>query len=269
MKIYKTTMHELFQELDESFIEDIYFQTESLTMNPSQIKKRVKRKLKENNAGSTFRFKKQLIYISIMIFTLLPLSVYAIPKIITQSTLIDDSNRFLIGTEIKDDGYIVYDQGVYRNQDGEIVDITDISDALKDSRIISSISVEENPNYMPASIVEVPVKNIDENEWSVPELLLVNNSVCIFTKMGGDGWDLDSGENIQINFSKYKSEVVNQQNLLIGYIQNGVMRSWNSFKEDEGIYSLTIPQDGTYYFYVLSASSDYLALKESRLSILS
>lgn len=45
------------------------------------------------------------------------------------------------------------------------------------------------------------------------------------------------------------------------------MYSWDSFEETSGTYSLTIPQDGTYYFYVMSASSDYLALKESTLSI--
>lgn len=265
MKIYKTTMHDLIQQLDDSFVEEIYFQSEPSIPSSSKIKKRVKNSLAHTSAP--FFLRKKVVFALAGILVFLPLTIYGVPQFIQQSAIIDESNEHLIGKETISNNYIIYSNGIYRDQNGEIVDITKVPDALAENRIISSIEVGEDSSFSPSSIVEIPLETGSEKNWSIPELLLVNASVCVFTQENGDGWSLSSESEIQITFDKYPSEAVRHQTLLIGYIHDGTMYSWDSFEKTSGTYSLTIPQDGTYYFYVMSASSDYLALKESTLSI--
>ena len=266
MKTSKITFRDIFQTLDDSFVEEYYFRSDVSVPSEHEIQKKVKKKLHPHHRI----FLRGVVCCAVTLVFALPLMTYGIPHILEQSEILNDGNRGFVGKSIVTDHYIIYDptQDIYRDQDGNIVDIAKTPDPLSENRIISSITIPEDPDFSPASIVEIPVtEEGKKNTWSVPELILINASVCVLTGEDGDGWQLSSGSEIRLSFEKYPSEVVHAQTLLIAYVQDGVMHSWESFREQNGVYTFTVPEDGMYHFYFMSASSDYLSLRNSTLEL--
>lgn len=70
-------------------------------------------------------------------------------------------------------------------------------------------------------------------------------------------WSKSEG-NIRSDIIAYKSSVVDQQNLIIGYVKYGVMYPGESYYQQlKGTYVLKAQDKGEYFIYLLSASSDY------------
>ena len=105
----------------------------------------------------------------------------------------------------------------------------------------------------------------DSDYNNVPGQLMINNSVSILTKSNHKGWLLKSGDVLEYSFEKYESDVVSNQTLIVGYIYDGIMKEGTAIDTLTGTYTLEAKENGTYYIYLMSASSDYLALKESTL----
>ena len=74
-------------------------------------------------------------------------------------------------------------------------------------------------------------------------------------------WELTDKDNIVISFDKYKSDITVSQDLIIGYVKDGIMYEGEVFDELSGKYSFSPDEKGEYFFYLLSGSSDYLSLK--------
>jgi hypothetical protein len=184
---------------------------------------------------------------------------------LTRSAVVDDSSRSLIGTEVIDKNYIIYKNGTYINAKGEVIDLDKLSKAqegIPENRIIKEIQID---NYSPSSIVEVIVDKVGDHSYSSPEIILFNNSACVLTKEDGSGWNLDKGDTLEFDFEKYKSSVVNQQNLIIGYVRDGVMYQGETYQQLSASYALKVQDKGEYFIYLISASSDYLSLKQGEL----
>lgn len=129
----------------------------------------------------------------------------------------------------------------------------------------SEIINEYDSNMYYDNVTEIAVKSNSENEYTTPEIILINGAPCIFTKDDGSGWSLSKGDVISFEFEKYPSEIIDEQVLVIGYIHDGKLYSGESFGELNGEYKLEVKGDGEYYIYLTSASSDYLTLKEGSL----
>lgn len=78
---------------------------------------------------------------------------------------------------------------------------------------------------------------------------------------------LYSKDNIVISFDKYKSDITVSQDLIIGYVKDGIMYEGEVFDELSGKYSFSPDEKGEYFFYLLSGSSDYLSLKSGNLEV--
>ena len=78
------------------------------------------------------------------------------------------------------------------------------------------------PNFIPSSIVEIPTDKSDEM-YIIPEIILINNSLCVLSQDNGKGWELTDKDNIVISFDKYKSDITVSQDLIIGYVKDGIM----------------------------------------------
>lgn len=76
-----------------------------------------------------------------------------------------------------------------------------------------------------------------------------------------------SSDNIVISFDKYKSDITVSQDLIIGYVKDGIMYEGEVFDELSGKYSFSPDEKGEYFFYLLSGSSDYLSLKSGNLEV--
>lgn len=211
-----------------------------------------------------FTYRTAIIVTVVSVFLCMP--VYAAISHLLTSALIDDSNRHLIGTETNDRSYIILKDGVYTNEKGKVVDIEELaksSSEFPESRIVKSSLM---PNFIPSSIVEIPTDKSDEM-YIIPEIILINNSLCVLTQDNGKGWELTDKDNIVISFDKYKSDITVSQDLIIGYVKDGIMYEGEVFDELSGKYSFSPDEKGEYFFYLLSGSSDYLSLKSGNLEV--
>ena len=100
MKTVKFSLNELMSEIDESFIEEVYFHDCNKI-----LKKYSKQKIRQNVFCKTaskhkplkFTYRTAIIVTVVSVFLCMP--VYAAISHLLTSALIDDSNRHLIGTE--------------------------------------------------------------------------------------------------------------------------------------------------------------------------
>ncbi len=261
----KISIADVIQEIDEDIIEQmVWDEDKKVKFSKLKLKWRI---MKELNKQS-FLYKKllQTVCFTLFICLLVPITAKAaIYLMLTQSAVVDDSNRSLIGTEIIDNNYIIYKNGTYTNAKGEVLDLDKLRKAqegIPENRIIKEIQID---HYSPSSIIEVVIDKAGKDTYSTPEIILVNNSACILTKEDGSGWSLEKGDTLEFNFEKYKSSVVARQNLVIGYVEDGVMYQGESFQELSDTYLLRAQEKGDYFVYLLSASSDYLTLKQGEL----
>ncbi|MEF2967165.1 hypothetical protein V3851_15110 [Paenibacillus sp. M1] len=217
---------------------------------------------KDNNSK---RIQKKL-FIGIIVVGLSTITA-CIPKEIKQTELITDYNRHLIGKEARGD-YIIYRNGAFIDSNGVELSPEELMkrtrNTLPENRIITKIMEE---NFIPTSIIEIKT-NEKKGVFISPEIITVNGSISVLTDIRGRGWELKSGDSVEYAFEKYKSEVVENQNILIGYIKDGVLNPWQKFDQIKGNYNLTIEESGQYYFYIINASSDTIALKEGALKLI-
>jgi hypothetical protein len=261
----KISITEVIQDIDEDIIERmVWNENKKAKFSKLKLKWRIMKELNKQ----TFLYKKllQTVCFTLFICLMVPISAKAtIYMMLTHSAVVDDSNRSLIGTEIFSKNYIIYKNGTYTNAEGEVIDLDKLrktQEGIPENRIIKEIQID---NYSPSSVIEVVIDKTGENSYSTPEIILINNSACILTKEDGSGWSLEKGDTLEYNFEKYKSSVVARQNLIIGYVKDGVMYQGESYQELLDSYVLEVQDKGEYFIYLLSASSDYLTLKQGEL----
>lgn len=101
-----------------------------------------------------------------------------------------------------------------------------------------------------------------------PEVSMSNGNAIIFTQKNSSGWACKTGDKLKFKFEKYKSDVNTTQTVIIGYILNGILYPGQEFKGLDGIYQLEISENGDYYIYIISATSDDMTLKQGNISII-
>lgn len=176
-------------------------------------------------------------------------------NMLTHSELITDENRILIGKET----IVEYSNATDFSQD-EILKETQTNIPI--NQIIKQMYDEK---FIPSSIDEF--KTTEKNGvFITPEIITINGSVSVLTNANGGGWDLKVGDKIEYVFEKYKS-IIENQNLIIGYIKDGVQIQGEKFDQLKGAYHLAIEESGQYHVYLLNASSDPLSLKNGTLTI--
>ena len=261
----KISIADVIQEIDEDIIESmVWDEDKKVKFSKYKLKWRI---MKEINKKA-FLYKKllQTVCFTLFLCLLVPITAKAtIYMMLTYSEVVDDSNRSLIGTEIIDNNYIIYKNGSYTNAQGEVIDLDKLRKAqegIPENRIIEEVQID---HYTPSSIIEVIVEKAGDHTYSSPEIMLINNSVCVLTKEDGSGWSLEEGDTLEYNFEKYKSSVVARQNLIIGYVKDGIMYQGEGYQQLSASYALKAEDKGEYYIYLLSASSDYLTLKQGEL----
>ena len=276
-------MTDLFSRLDESAIEAMIWNEEKTAIVPlDKLKKHVReginiesendrgiflRTRNHNNTHNTpgfgMKWRARLI-VCFLIIAMAAIPVYALVNYrLNKSAAVDEENCYLIGSQIEEDYYIIIDENgnctdSYGNKGSfeELMSLNDLSDT---SRVVTDI---ENPDNKPSSFVEIKSKKHSGNNYAYPQLILVNNSVCILTDNDGKGWDLKEGDSITVEVSKDSAGRSLKQNLLVGYIQDGTLKDGELIKENTGTYTIKANAAGTYYIYLLSASSDYLTVNK-------
>lgn len=168
--------------------------------------------------------------------------------------LITDENKDLIGTEINDTLQPETYHGTNLNEANTYENIVEVS------RVINSVSSDDI--LLPTSVSEFEVK-----ESCIPEIIMTNGSMAVFYQNDYEGWECRAGDILTFSFEKYESEITEEQTLVVGYIKDGILYEGAPFKVIEGKYEMLIEEPGIYNFYVVSATSDYLALKQGKISV--
>ena len=112
------------------------------------------------------------------------------------------------------------------------------------------------------------IRNICIENGVTPEIIMMNGYTALFAPQERYiGWQCKSGDILTFDFEKYESESNPTQILEVGYILDGVVYESEIYKDLSGTFSVEIRQEGNYLIYVRNASSDYLALKEGKISV--
>ena len=252
---------DLISNLDENIVENICWdEKNTVDISASAICAKVGYELHPEKKRHKISFKVAMAICAILIMSV---PCYAlISNHLEKAEVVDDSNRHLIGKEVVSDYYIVYDGiGNYTDSYGNSAE--NIEDLIKDepaaSRLVNSI---EDESLDPRSYTEILPEKVKGKKTVFPEIIMINNSVCILTEADGTGWELKQGDSLIYEYEKAASEVVETQTLLIGVIQDGVLKDPSVSRVREGTFSVVAEEDCEYFIYLLSASSDYLTIRE-------
>lgn len=170
--------------------------------------------------------------------------------------IVTNENRALIGKEVNDNSV---SEVTFHEDYGENV-IKQINKNSADGNCIVKGVANKNI-ILPSSISEFEVK-----KGVIPEIIMSNGSMAIFYVGDYKGWECKEGDTLTFSYEKYKSETVHNQTLVIGYIRNGIMYEGECIKDIAGSYTFTIREEGEYNLYIISATSDYLTIKQSTIS---
>lgn len=262
----KISIIDEISKLDETFIESLCWETANeVSVSDFEIKRKVRKRLRQKYRIPSKRLKLAAICCFVILISI-PVCAGMILKL-DVSTQVNKNNEKFIGTEVNDDYHIIYNNGKYVDSNGVVLseeDLMETKDALANNRIVNKL---QESVVCPGSFVEIMRINHKGKTSAYPKIILVNDSVCILTKEDGTGWKMSEGDNLCYDFSKIPSEVIDEQNLIVGYIKDGMLCEGESFREKAGQFSLKIKDPGIYYIYLRSGSSDYLTLEESLLSI--
>ena len=163
--------------------------------------------------------------------------------------IVTRENRSLIGKEINDNSVpeVTYSgERCIKQIDKNPIDNSNIIKGVANENIV-----------LPSSISEFEVKN-----EVTPEIIMTNGSMAVFYVNNYKGWNCKEGDTLTFSFEKYKSETVQKQTFVIGYIRDGIMYEGESMRNIVGSYTLTIKEDGEYNLYIISSTSDYLTIKQ-------
>lgn len=189
-----------------------------------------------------------------------PKSGLSSDALMSHAEIITSGNRNRIGTNVQDSSTpsqsATTPHGRSNNNDAH----ADLSVPKND--LVNKLASKDI--LTPSSITE-----FEAADNITPEVILPNGSASIFTRSNMQGWTCKKGDTLVYKFEKYPSKVTNPQTIIIGYVLDGVLYPGQEFKDLSGTYQFNITKGGDYYIYVISATSDYLALKKGAISILS
>ena len=256
---------EMIGYIDDDIMEALSMTDRSHTkVSVRKIRRAVHESVSPSSNRKTMKFK---LVMACLIVCLRIIPAYALVGGLHKSSAVDDSNRDLIGTEIVEDRAVIFDKNGIAVSPEEYKGMTE-EEVLAESDIAESdIVTGTETDFEPSSYVEIVPEKEDGGRISFPEIILVNNSACILTGPDGKGWSLKKDDEITIHFEKEETERNISQNLILGYVQDGILKKGGSFRQMEGEYIFKADQEGEYYFYIMSASSDYLTLKTCNLII--
>ena len=167
-------------------------------------------------------------------------------KTINKAEIIDENNRSLIGTiEVLENS---------EPQNESSVKSTRVSIPFPKSLLVRELASKDIVG--PSSITEFKSTN-----GVTPEIIMTNGSCAVFYNNDSQGWTCKKGDVFSFKFEEYPSKAKLSQPITIGYILDGKLYQGEDFRTIKGEYQLKIKKSGDYYCYVISATSDYLALK--------
>lgn len=137
---------------------------------------------------------------------------------------------------------------------GTIVSERDISNNVQTPELSKSDLIDDYENIFARYILNW---EIDSNV--IPSLYFSPTYMIVFTQEEMQGWDLEVGETLTLNFSLSSKQSLGMQ---IGYVLNGQYHEISSPKGTTFSETITAYERGTYYFCITNQSSSNAVLLE-------
>lgn len=262
MKTLKSDIFYAMNEINDKYILEAAQCLEQKKKSDISSQKKIKL-FNESNAHSRKRLARvaTVMAVSIILFTTGGIANAATGGKLVQwinglfgAELVTDENEGLIGKEVIDNS----EPEVTHGEESDIGNAE--GRAITESHIIKSVA--DDNIVLPLSVSEFKVEND-----TTPEIIMTNGSMAVFYLEDYAGWNCKAGDILTFSFEKYESDAVSNQALVIGYIKDGVMYDGESFGSLSGSYELKVREGGEYNLYIISATSDYLTLKQGTINL--
>ena len=174
--------------------------------------------------------------------------------------LVTSQNRNMIGkiNKVKaDTGYVIKDP------EGTIVESK--GQTGRPEMKSNLICTYYDEDFEPSAITNIETTKEDDI-YQIPELMFFNSNIVIFTQNNA-GWNLQKGDQINLSFEKYPSEIENQA-IEIGVIYNKALNKGEVLRDLEGTYTYTAEEPGEYYLYMIGGSTESITLKSGEIAVL-
>lgn len=175
-------------------------------------------------------------------------------------TPITDEVRDYVGQSLESEEYTIKGKdGKYYNQDGEIVPDIESETVLPENAIVK----ENTISWMTPSDISI----FKVTDTQIPEIMIPNGALAVFTNNREIGWDLKAGDSVTISYEVYQHETISEQALMIGYIQDGTLVEGNILRNAKGECTFEIESSGIYNFYFMGLSSDPISIQSGDLEM--
>lgn len=141
---------------------------------------------------------------------------------------------------------------------GTIVSEKDISEEVHTSEVEKSELIDDYENIFARDIL-----NWEMDSNVISSLYFSPAYMVMFTQAEGQGWDLEVGESLTLNFSLTSKQSLEIE---IGYVFNGEYHKISSPKGTTFTEIITAYERGTYYFCITNRSSSNAVLSEGAIT---
>lgn len=181
-------------------------------------------------------------------------------KLLATVTPVTDEVKDYVGKPLESEEYtIIGKDGKYYNQDGEVISDADNTSVLPDNDIVK----KNNISWMTPSDISI----FKVTDIQIPQIMIPNGTMAVFTNDSGHGWDLKAGDSVKISFEKYQHETISDQSLMVGCVQDGTLYEGEVIRDIRGEYTIKIEKSGTYNFYFIGLSSDPISIQSGAIEI--
>lgn len=168
----------------------------------------------------------------------------------------------LFGVFVNDDEFDAYADTTPNA--GEITvpnQTSDINDNRNNSESINSSIVNENS--FDSTITYTSVDDVEVTNNRIPETIIGQNSIAIFTQTNKTGWYLKKGDTLNLSFNideHFASADGTGEHLIFGYVFNNKYHELDFSTSVDFSFQLTAKEDGIYYPAIQNVSLSYVKI---------
>lgn len=138
----------------------------------------------------------------------------------------------------------------------------DIPEMVIDSQIVDKNSFDESDYYSSVSDVEI--------KKSIPEMVMGQSAMVIFTTSETNGWHLKKGDTLEVKYNidgTYNYGDGTGEVMIFGYIFNKQYHEVSNDKATEFCFNFEATEDGIYYPTIQNAAIGYVKITDGQVKV--
>lgn len=127
-----------------------------------------------------------------------------------------------------------------------------------------------NENSFDTTTIYTSVDDVEVVDNTIPEAIIGQNSIAIFTQSNNKGWQLKAGETLNLSLSideYFASADGSGEHLIFGYVFNNKYYEVDFSTSIDFSFQLTATEDGIYYPAIQNVSLSYIKIPYGTIEI--